>query len=105
MIATSAAAAGASAGARTEPRARAAVNEAPRKPPSTPAAIAVTRTGTIASAIRLSGHGTGIQACDQPYSAANPTVPISAPERAPNAYTLRVATTSAAASTQRASAR
>ena len=62
------------------------------------ATIARFKAGTISD-----DQGSGIQTCDQPHSAARPTVPISAPAVRPKASGRRVDTTSAAASTQSAS--
>ena len=51
----------------------------PRMPPATPA-----RSARIAPSGKIEdGHGNGIHRCDQPHSAAKPTVPISAPATTP----------------------
>ena len=74
---------------------------APTRPPLTPASTVTAATSGSSSA----GHGSGIQTCDQPHSAAVPIVPISRPATAPNASGPRLTSTNAAPSTSSASAR
>ena len=64
--------------------------------PSTPAATAVARLSSAASGSRLDGHGIGIHTCDQPHSAARPTVPMPTPDHSPNASGRRSATSARA---------
>ena len=74
----------------------------PTSPPATPASTLTTATSG-SSAV---GHGSGIQMCDQPHSAAVPTVPISRPATAPKTSGPRRASSAAAvASTSSASTR
>ena len=73
----------------------------PTSPPATPASTVTTATSG-SSAV---GHGSGIQTCDQPHSAAVPTVPISRPATAPKTSGPRSSSSAAAPSTSSASTR
>ena len=73
------------------------------KPPTMPAATAVTIPAIAASGSSESFHGIGIQMCDQAHSAARPTVPISTPAIAPFTTGLRPPARANTASTRSAS--
>src|SRR4051812_19531293 len=92
--------AGAGEGSLRSGAASAVPTKAPTKPPLT-ATIGVIR---IASPSIDDGQEIGIHTCDQPHSAASPTVPMSAPDTTPKRYGRLVSSHSATSSTHAASA-
>src|SRR3954462_4850660 len=98
--ATAGATAGAGGGSLRRGAARAGPPEGPPRPPP----IATIGVITIASPSIDEGQESGIHTCDQPHSAARPTVPVSRPETAPNREGRLVSGTGATASTPAASA-
>src|SRR5207248_9628273 len=64
----------------------------PARPPSTPPATAAMKPRIAPSGHSAEFHGSGIQICVQPHSAAKPIVPMSAPLTSPNVTCLRVLT-------------
>src|SRR5215210_4212140 len=75
----------------------------PIAPPSTPPETAASSPKITASGSSEDGQDIVIHTCDQPHSAARPSVPIATPETAPNRTGRRVVRRSATTSTQIAS--